>query len=54
MIGSYPRCLIKKFIRKEPLSFFTDYTIKTFEMSVSLEQDDQVIRLMEFAGFTRP
>ena len=27
--------------------FFTDYTIKTSEMSVSLEQDDQVIRLLD-------
>ncbi|KAL6333631.1 hypothetical protein AAG906_028816 [Vitis piasezkii] len=27
--------------------FFTDYTIKTSEMSASLEQDDQVIRLLD-------
>ena len=33
--------------KKWTLKFFTDYTIKTFEMSVSLEHDDQVIRLLD-------
>ena len=47
MIGSYLRYLPKKFTRKEPLSFSQDYTIRTSEMSVSLEQDYQVIRLLD-------
>ncbi|KAL6318639.1 hypothetical protein AAG906_000717 [Vitis piasezkii] len=33
--------------KKGTFKFFTDYTIKTSEMSVSLEQDDQVIRLLD-------
>ncbi|RVW17992.1 hypothetical protein CK203_109384 [Vitis vinifera] len=33
--------------KKGTFKFFTDYTIKTSEMTVSLEQDDQVIRLLD-------
>ena len=33
--------------KKETFKFFLDYTIKTSEMSVSLEYDDQVIRLLD-------
>ena len=47
MIGDYPRYLIKKFIRNEPLIFFTDYTIKTLEQTISFKQEDQVIRLLD-------
>ena len=37
----------QEFDKKWTFKFFTDYTIKTSEMSVSLEQDDQVIRLLD-------
>ena len=33
--------------KKGTFKFFTDYTIKTSEMTISLEQDDQVIRLLD-------
>ena len=33
--------------KKGTFKFFIDYTIKTSEMSVNLEQDDQVIRLLD-------
>ena len=33
--------------KKGTFKFFTDYTIRTSEMSVNLEQDDQVIRLLD-------
>ena len=35
----------QEFYKKGTFKFFIDYTIKTSEMPVSLEQDDQVIRL---------
>ena len=33
--------------KKWTLKFFTNYTIKTSEMSISLEHDDQVKRLLD-------
>ena len=42
-----PKVFNQEIYKKETFKFFTDYTIKTFEMPVSLEQDDQVIRLLD-------
>ena len=33
--------------KKWTFKFFTDYTIRTSEMLVSLEQDNQIIRLLD-------
>ena len=53
MIGSYLRYLIKKFIKKWTFKFFTDYTIKTLKQTISLEQKDQVIRLLDSRSIER-
>ncbi|KAL6347349.1 hypothetical protein AAG906_016822 [Vitis piasezkii] len=42
-----PKVSNQEIYKKGTFKFFTDYTIKTSEMSVSLEQDDQVIRLLD-------
>ncbi|KAL6332997.1 hypothetical protein AAG906_020015 [Vitis piasezkii] len=42
-----PKVSNQEIYKKETFKFFTDYTIKTSEMTVSLEQDDQVIRLLD-------
>ena len=39
--------------KKWTFKLFTDYTIKTLEESVSLEQDDQVIRLLDNKSISR-
>ncbi|RVW91440.1 polyprotein [Vitis vinifera] len=42
-----PKVSNQEIYKKGTFKFFTDYTIKTSEMTVSLEQDDQVIRLLD-------
>ncbi|KAL6316353.1 hypothetical protein AAG906_017990 [Vitis piasezkii] len=42
-----PKVSKQEIYKKGTFKFFTDYTIKTSEMTVSLEQDDQVIRLLD-------
>ncbi|WKA00499.1 hypothetical protein VitviT2T_018846 [Vitis vinifera] len=42
-----PKVSNQEIYKKRTFKFFIDYTIKTSEMSVSLEQDDQVIRLLD-------
>ena len=42
-----PKLPNQEIYKKETFKLFTDYTIKTSEMSVSLEYDDQVIRLLD-------
>ena len=42
-----PKVSNQEIYKKETFKFFRDYTIRTFEMSVSLEQYDQVIRLLD-------
>ncbi|RVW73470.1 hypothetical protein CK203_057926 [Vitis vinifera] len=42
-----PKVFNQEIYKKGTFKFFTDYTIKTSEMTVSLEQDDQVIRLLD-------
>ena len=37
----------QEFYKKGTFKFFTDYTIRTSEVSVSLEQDNQIIRLLD-------
>ena len=39
--------------KKWTLKFFTDYTIKTLEQTISLEQEDQVIRLLNSKSIER-
>ena len=39
--------------KKGTFKVFTNYTIRTLEQSVSLEQDDQVIRLLESKSIER-
>ena len=39
--------------KKGTFKVFTNYTIRTLEQSVSLEQDDQVIRLLESKSMER-
>ena len=42
-----PKVPNQKIYKEWTFNFFTDYTIRTSEMLVSLEQDDQVIRLLD-------
>ena len=42
-----PKVSNQEIYKKWTFKFFIDYTIRTSEMSVSLEQDDQVIRLLD-------
>ena len=42
-----PKVSNQEIYKKRIFKFFTDYTIRTSEMSVNLEQDDQVIRLLD-------
>ena len=42
-----PKVSNQEIYKKWTFKFFTDYTIRTSEMSISLEQDDQVIRLLD-------
>ena len=39
--------------KKEAFKLFIDYTIKTLEHTISLEQDDQVIRLLDSKSIER-
>ena len=42
-----PKVFNQEIYKKWTFKFFIDYTIRTLEQSVSLEQDDQVIRLLD-------
>ena len=42
-----PKVSNQEIYKKRTFKFFTDYTIRISEMLVSLEQDDQVIRLLD-------
>ena len=42
-----PKVSNQEIYKKWTFKFFTDYTIRTSEILVSLEQDDQVIRLLD-------
>ncbi|RVW30385.1 RING finger and transmembrane domain-containing protein 2 [Vitis vinifera] len=42
-----PKVSTQEIYKKGTFKFFTDYTIRTSEMSVSLEQDNQIIRLLD-------
>ena len=42
-----PKVSNQEIYKKGTFKFFIDYTIRTSEMSISLEQDDQVIRLLD-------
>ena len=42
-----PKISNQQIYNKETFKFFTNYIIRTFEMSVSLEQDNQIIRLLD-------
>ena len=42
-----PKVSNKKICKKWTFKFFRDYTIKTLERTISLEQEDQVIRLLD-------
>ena len=42
-----PKVSNQEIYKKGTFKFFTDYTIRTSKMSVNLEQDDQVIRLLD-------
>ena len=42
-----PKVSTQEIYKKGTFKFLTDYTIRTSEMSVSLEQDNQIIRLLD-------
>ena len=42
-----PKISNQQIYNKETFKFFTNYIIRTFEMSVNLEQDNQIIRLLD-------
>lgn len=43
----FPKISLPTIYKKGSFKFFFDYTIKTIEHIISLEQDDQVIRLLD-------
>ena len=42
-----PKISNQEIYKRGTFKFFTDYTIKTLEQTISLEQKDQVIRLLD-------
>ena len=42
-----PKVSNQEIYKKETFKFFTDNTIKTLEQTISIEQEDQVIRLLD-------
>ena len=48
-----PKVSNQEIYKKGTFKVFTNYTIRTLEQSVSLEQDDQVIRLLESKSIER-
>ena len=48
-----PKVSNQEIYKKWTFKFFTDYTIKTLKQTISLEQKDQVIRLLDSRSIER-
>ena len=48
-----PKVSNQEIYKKGTFKFFTDYTIKTLEHTISIEQEDEVIRLLDSKSIER-
>ena len=48
-----PKVSNQEIYKKITFKFFTNYTIKTLEQTISIEQEDQVIRLLDSQSIER-